>query len=149
MRSFARFLCLCRALTRHARRSTILDGGREWIEAQEKQWPALADALRDGAAMHAARERTKLWSRAWELRVSELRASPALRKQMGRSHVHRTAVSVTRALVANNETFRTFLSEPLDGLQRWQMFMILITLLISQLLVNSACAAAAALTALC
>ena len=58
-----------------------------------------------------------------------------------------------------NETFRTFLSEcvkavlswngrvayaalpltahrPLDGLQRWQMFMILITLIISQLLVN-------------
>ena len=25
---------------------------------------------------------------------------------------------------------------PLDGLQRWQMFMILITLIISQLLVN-------------
>ena len=30
----------------------------------------------------------------------------------------------------------TFLGEPLDGLQRWQMFMILITLIASQLLVN-------------
>ena len=108
--------------------------------------------------MKAARRTTKYWNRAWEQRVTELRASPALRHQMARSHVHRTAIGVTRAMVANvraiarlgvpcsthlpsrrapqNETFRTFLSEPLDGLQRWQMFMILVTLIISQLLVN-------------
>jgi hypothetical protein len=29
-----------------------------------------------------------------------------------------------------------FLSEPLDGLQRWQMFMIIVTLVCSHLLVN-------------
>jgi hypothetical protein len=34
------------------------------------------------------------------------------------------------------QTFATFLSEPLDGLQRWQMFMIIVTLVVSQLLVN-------------
>ncbi len=108
--------------------------------------------------MKTARRTTKHWNRAWEQRITELRKSPALRHQMSRSHVHRTAIGVTRALVAQvrvglwvqhphrtdatrlcaaqNETFRTFLSEPLDGLQRWQMWMILITLIISQLLVN-------------
>ena len=106
--------------------------------------------------MKAARRTTKYWNRAWEQRVTERRASPALRHQMTRSHVHRTAIGVTRAMVTNvrvfarrsyctaltpscalqNDTIRTFLAEPLDGLQRWQMFMIIITLIISQLLVN-------------
>ena len=31
---------------------------------------------------------------------------------------------------------QVFLSEPLDGLQRWQMFMIIVTLVCSHLLVN-------------
>ena len=134
-----------------------MDGGREWIEAQAAEWPKLAAALEDDSVMKAARRTTKYWNRAWEQRVTELRASPALRHQMTRSHVHRTAIGVTRAMVANvrvfarrssraaltplrrapqNDTLRTFLAEPLDGLQRWQMFMIIITLIISQLLVN-------------
>ncbi len=132
-----------------------MDAAREWIEAQAADWPLLAAALEDGAVTNAARKTTRDWNRAWEQRVSELRASPALRHQMGRSHVHRTAIGLTRALVAKvwhtrrsgqsqltlctvpqNDTCRTFLAEPLDGLQRWQMWMILITLIISQLLVT-------------
>ena len=70
--------------------------------------------------MNAARKTTRNWNHAWEQRVTELRASPALRHQMGRSHVHRTAIGLTRALVVKNDTFRVFLAEPLDGLQRWQ-----------------------------
>jgi hypothetical protein len=79
---------------------------------------------------------------------------------MTKSHVQRTMTAVTHALVQKHGTFATFISEPLDGLQRWQMFMvrvgvhalrrawcikltwfpqIIITLIISQLLVNSAC----------
>ena len=72
---------------------------------------------------------------------------------------HRSSTHMPYRRAPQNETFRTFLSEcvqmscrclaelltlaprltahrPLDGLQRWQMFMILITLIISQLLVN-------------
>ena len=44
--------------------------------------------------------------------------------------------ALTPSRAPQNDTIRTFLSEPLDGLQRWQMFMILITLIISELLVN-------------
>ena len=78
-----------------------MDAGREWIEAQAAEWPDLAAALEDDKLMKAARRTTKYWNRAWEQRVTELRASPALRHQMTRSHVHRTAIGVTRALVAN------------------------------------------------
>ena len=80
---------------------------------------------------------------------------------MSLSHVHRIGTELMRALVTQHETFATFLSEPLDGLQRWQsacsalvewgcdsaaeqyccphplaVFMILITVVCSQLLVN-------------
>ena len=78
-----------------------MDAGREWIEAQAAQWPDLAAALEDEKVMKAARRTTKHWNRAWEQRVTELRQSPALRHQMTRSHVHRTAIGVTRAMVAN------------------------------------------------
>jgi hypothetical protein len=78
-----------------------VDGGREWIEAQAAEWPDLAAALEDDKVMKAARRTTKYWNRAWEQRVTELRASPALRHQMARSHVHRTAIGVTRAMVAS------------------------------------------------
>lgn len=117
--------------------STIVDAGREWIEAQAADWPMLAAALEDGTVMQSARKTTRNWNRAWEQRVSDLRASPALRHQMGRSHIHRTAIGITRAFVAKvwrqrfalrralpdrasraapccalqNDTFRTFLSE--------------------------------------
>jgi hypothetical protein len=46
--------------------------------------------------------------------------------------VHRIGTELMRALVTQHSTFATFLSEPLDGLQRWQMFMILITVVCSQ-----------------
>ena len=78
-----------------------MDAGREWIEAQASDWADLAAALKDDEVMKAARRTTKHWNRAWEQRVSELRALPALRRQMTRSHVHRTAIGVTRAMVAN------------------------------------------------
>ena len=91
--------CVARSLV--ARCSTIVDAGREWIEAQAAEWPKLEAVLADDKMMKAARRTTKYWNRAWEQRVTELRASPALRHQMTRSHVHRTAIGVTRAMIAN------------------------------------------------
>jgi hypothetical protein len=72
------------------------------------------------------------WREACEWRVAELRRTKAIREQMGLSHVHRISTELMRALVTQHNTFATFLSEPLDGLQRWQMFMILITVVCSQ-----------------
>jgi hypothetical protein len=43
---------------------------------------------------------------------------------MHRSQLHRTATGVVRAFIARNQTFAAFLSQPLGGLQRWQMFMV-------------------------
>ena len=79
---------------------------------------------------------TRLWVRTFELRVYELRGSPAIVAQRNLSQLHRTATEMMRALVMRHDTFSVFLSEPLDGLQRWQMFMILVSVVCSQLLVN-------------
>ena len=109
------------------RHSTIVDGGREWIEAQAAEWPDLAAVLEDDKVMKAASRTTKYWNRAWEQRVAELRASPALRHQMARSHVHRTAIGVTRAMVANvraNCAARPDLqplTRPIDGPHRTKL----------------------------
>ncbi len=115
---------------------TIVDSAREWLERYAEERPALAAALADGAVMARARAITGLWRRATEVKVKELRASMALRAMLNRSHVHRITTRLVRALTRKQETCATFLSEPLDGLQRWQMFVILVTLAVSQLLVN-------------
>ncbi len=113
-----------------------MDAAQEWIERYAAQHPALAEALADGLVQQRARGVTVLWRRTNEMRVMELRRSPAIRNQMSLSHAHRTLTAVLRAFCTKHGTFATFLSEPLDGLQRWQMFMIVVTLVLEQLLVN-------------
>ena len=99
---------------------TIVDAAREWVERHAAERPALEAAIRDGKLWKRAKRVTRLWRRATETRVAQLRASKAIRSQMNLSHAHRSLVSITRALLTQHETFSTFLSEPLEGLQRWQ-----------------------------
>ena len=115
---------------------TIVDSAFLWLAALAAEQPELAAALESGAILKEARRVTEHWHQAFEQRVGDLRRSEAIRALMNRSHVQRTFISLTRAVVTKHDTLSTFLSEPLDGLQRWQMFMIIITLVFSQLLVN-------------
>ena len=57
---------------------------------------------------------------------------------MSLSHLHRAITNIARALFTKHSTFAVFLSEPLDGMQRWQMWTIVVSLVLEQLLVNSA-----------
>ena len=77
---------------------TIVDGAREWIEAYAAEHPALASVLADGSVRRSAEKTSILWHRAAERRILELRKAPAIRKQMNRSHVHRTLTGVVRAI---------------------------------------------------
>jgi hypothetical protein len=113
-----------------------VDAAREWIDRYAAERPELQLVLADPQLWKRAGHVTKLWHRASEVKVAALRRSPAIRSQMSLSHAHRSMVDIMRALLTQHETFSTFLSEPLEGLQRWQKFVILITLVCSQLLVN-------------
>ena len=115
---------------------TIVDAAREWIEVLAAEQPALAAALADGALAKAGVRTVANWHRAWERRVNDLRTSEAVTKTMRKAHTQRTSIEVLRALCTKHSTFSVFLSAPLDGLQRWQMWMILISVVASQLLVN-------------
>jgi hypothetical protein len=62
----------------------------------------------------------RLWHRAWEARVNELRRTEAVTAKRALSHAHRACTDLMRAFTTRHATLATFLSEPLDGLQRWQ-----------------------------
>jgi hypothetical protein len=99
---------------------TIVDSGYEWVAALSAEQPALAAALEGDAVLKQARRKTAHWHRAFEQRVGDLRRAEAVRAQLTRSHVHRTFTNLTRAVVTKHSSLAVFLSEPLDGLQRWQ-----------------------------
>ena len=113
---------------------TIVDAAYAWIESQTKEHPELKTVLADGAA--AAERIVPLWHSAWLRRIAAVRRSEAVLAHVGKSHAHRAGGELLRALVTRHDTFRVFLSEPLDGLQRWQMWCIVLTLVLTQLLTN-------------
>ena len=115
---------------------TIVDSAYEWVAFMTDAQPELAAALEEGAVLKKAQWVTKKWHLAFEQRVDDLRRAEAVRSQLPRRHIQRLFTNLTRAVVTKHSTMATFLSEPLDGLQRWQMFMIIVTLCLSQLLVN-------------
>ncbi len=118
-----------------------MDAGRQWIQSYASERPMLAAALMDDSVRKRSKRIVRAWRQACELRVAELRRTKAIREQMGLSHVHRIGTELMRALVTQHSTFACFLSEPLDGLQRWQMFVILITLGAPTAARSPACAA--------
>jgi hypothetical protein len=82
--------------------------------------PSLAAALADGELAAAAARTVRLWHRAWKARVNELRRSDAITAKRTLSQAHRAFTDLMRAFTTRHATLATFLSEPLDGLQRWQ-----------------------------
>ena len=115
---------------------TLVDDAHAWLASHAARHPALAPLLADGSLQAAATEAVRGWERAWNVRVAALRRCPAILSQRARSHLERSASDVYTALREKHELFSTFLSEPLDGLRRWQRFMIVLTLILSTLLVN-------------
>jgi hypothetical protein len=81
------------------REQTIVDAGRLYVEKLAQEKPALAEALATGAVRMAAKRTTRLWKRACEMRVAELRRGEPMTSQMAISHVHRTGTELTRAIV--------------------------------------------------
>jgi hypothetical protein len=92
---------------------TIVDAAREWVEKYAEERPALKEALADDKVRRRAKSFTRLWVRAFQQRVRELRASPAIVAQRNLSQTHRAATEMMRALVMRHGTFavRGFVSD--------------------------------------
>jgi hypothetical protein len=89
-----------------AQERTVVDAAREWLEAYAKERPTLALALEDGALAKTASRTVLQWHKAWEGRVNELRRTEAITDHHGRSHVHRAAVELMRAITTKHGTVR-------------------------------------------
>jgi hypothetical protein len=81
------------------REQTIVDAGRLYVDALAAKKPALAEALEGGGVRIAAKRVTRLWKRANEARVAELRRSEPMTATLAVSHLHRAGTEMTRALV--------------------------------------------------
>jgi hypothetical protein len=114
----------------------MVDVAYGWIDAHAAKHPALAAALEDGLLIQAAKRTMSFWHRAWKRRVVDLRHTEAFTEHHGTALAHRASSDMVRALTTKHSTFAVFLSAPLDGMQRWQMWCMLLTIIITQLLVN-------------
>lgn len=107
---------------------TIVDVARGWVERTLAPHSELALALESGALRRAASLVTADWSQTWEWRVGCVRREAIMTRKKAKAYMERTLLNVTRALASGHDTLKVFLSEPSDGLQRWESFMILVTL---------------------
>jgi len=116
---------------------TIVDAAREWVDAQAANTPELQALLNGGQLHDAARTTAALWNQAWDATVSALRKSPGITDHRSKSQQQRTATFMMRSLYTKHETFAVFLSDPLDGLGRWQLWICVMSLIITQLMVQA------------
>ena len=90
---------------------TVVDGAYDWLARYSAERPALQQLLVDDSMRKRAKRMTRLWRRACEMRIKELRQSDAIRAQRLLSQAHRATAEVLRAVCTQHETFAVFLSE--------------------------------------
>jgi hypothetical protein len=118
------------------RERTVVDAAREWVEREAAAKSALASALASGSLARLAEAATAAWHAATEARIGALRRAHAIRATMPAAQRQRAAMQLTRALVNRHPMISVFASEPLDGLRRAQLWVILVSVVASQLLVS-------------
>ena len=90
---------------------TVVDGAYDWLARYSAERPALQQLLADDSMRKSAKRMTRLWRRACEMRIKELRQSDAIRAQRLLSQAHRATAEVLRAVCTQHDTFAVFLSE--------------------------------------
>lgn len=115
---------------------TIVDQARIWLDRLADDDPRLKKILPD--VMRRARALVKLWNTAMLDRLNVLRDKECevnrlgLDAQMGLE----ASGTIIKALKENHSTFSIITSDCLNGLTRWQRWMILLSLVLSTLLVT-------------
>jgi hypothetical protein len=114
---------------------TIVDHGREFLEAASKADKRVRKLLRAGTLQAAAEKARKDWGAIQEFNVKALRDADVINRFTALTHLQRASARVVRSMMTDHSTFATFLDT--DGyIMRWQRFMILLTLVMSTLLTS-------------
>jgi hypothetical protein len=114
---------------------TVVDAGRDFLEAQSRSDRRVRKLLKSGA-VHAAAERArKQWRAIQTAQVAALRDADVINRFTALTHMQRASARIVRSMMTDHSTFATFLDT--DGyIMRWQRFMILVTLVLSTLLTS-------------
>ena len=114
---------------------TVVDAGREWLEARAEEDERIKELLESGELQKAAKRAIRDWKRIMENSVAQLRKNDVLNRFTALTHVQRASGRIIKSMMTDHGTFATFLDA--DGyIMRWQRFMILITIVMSTLLVS-------------
>jgi hypothetical protein len=114
---------------------TIVDAGREFLEAQARADRRVKKLLKSGALAAAAKKARRDWKAIQNHNVSALREADVINRFTALMHIQRASARVVRSMMTDHGTFATFLDT--DGyIMRWQRFMILVTLVLSTLLTS-------------
>jgi len=114
---------------------TILDAGRAYIDSRCKTNAELASYVQSGELITCAERALRRWRDVHDGVVEEARRHEVLDAHWLFTHKQRAISAVLKSCVTDHETFATFLDAE-GELQRWQAFMILMTLVASSLLTS-------------
>ena len=84
---------------------TIVDGAYDWLARYSAERPALQELLADNSLRKRAKRLSRMWRRACETRIKELRRSDAISAQRVLSQAHRASAEVLRAVCTQHDTF--------------------------------------------
>jgi hypothetical protein len=114
---------------------TIVDAGREFLEAQSRADRRVKKLLKSGELRAAAKKARHEWKAIQNYNVQLLREADVINRFTALTHIQRASARVVRSMMTDHSTFATFLDT--DGyIMRWQRFMILVTLVLSTLLTS-------------
>ena len=101
---------------------TVVDAGREWLEAAAAEDERVKELLDSGELQKAAKRAIKDWKRIMEASVAQLRKNYVLNRFTALTHMQRASGRVIKSLMTDHGTFATFFDA--DGyIMRWQRFM--------------------------
>jgi len=122
----------------YAREITLVDNAHGWLAQQSERHPQLRDALEGGCGSQLRARAdfvTLRWVDAWSTRISHNRRLEALTARMARYHAERAGAKLARAIAVRHPTASAFLASA-GKARRWQVFMSVVTLVISTLFVQ-------------
>lgn len=115
---------------------TIVDQSRMWLDRLAADDPRLRAAL--PAAVDLARVYVKRWSVAFLDRVNDLRnkENEVNRFGLNTQQALEATGTVVKSLLNDHDTFAVFTSDCMTGLERYQRWMVLLTLVLGGLLIT-------------
>ena len=112
---------------------TIVDAGREYLEAQGRADHRVRRLLRDKTLQKKAQRTIKRWQAVLSYHIGLIRGVNVISAYNALKHFQRASMRVMLAIMTQHSALATFLDTE-AVLKRWQRFMVLVTMLLTSLL---------------